>query len=307
MTASRKLRLGTRASPLARWQADWVAARLAEHGVEVELVPITTQGDQQARGPIASLGGQGVFTKEIQQALLDETIDLAVHSLKDLPTDAVEGLCLAAVPPRGPAGDVLVSREGKKFTQLPPGAVVGTGSLRRRAQLWHARPDLKMHDVRGNVDTRVQKLDEGQFDALVLAEAGLQRLKLASRITEVLPFSLILPAIGQGALAIEARADDDGACAAVAPLNDVLTHAAVTAERSLLAALHGGCLAPIGAWGRVEAHRLHLDAVVLSPDGRQKLSAAASAPPEQADEAGRAVAQDLLDQGAAELIERSRG
>src|SRR5262245_50261138 len=145
------LRLGTRGSPLARWQADWVAARLREQGVVVELVPITTQGDHEQRGPIAAFGGQGVFTKEIQLALVDRRIDLAVHSLKDLPTEPVAGLCLAAVPPRGPTQDVLVSRSGAHFDQLPPGAAVGTGSVRRRAQLWHVRPDLKMEDIRGNV------------------------------------------------------------------------------------------------------------------------------------------------------------
>jgi hydroxymethylbilane synthase len=204
-----QVRIGTRGSPLARWQAEWVAARLAESGVDVVLVPIATQGDIQQRGPIGEIGTLGVFTKEIQRALLDRQVDLAVHSLKDLPTEPVEGLCLAAVPKRGPHGDVLISREGQSFAELPPGATIGTGSSRRRSQLWHARPDLKMLDVRGNVDTRLRKLQEGQYDALVLAEAGVTRLELRQHITEVLPQSLILPAVGQGALGLETRVDDE--------------------------------------------------------------------------------------------------
>jgi hydroxymethylbilane synthase len=291
---------------LARWQADWVAARLNEQGVGVEMVLLTTKGDQDARGPLASLGDQGLFTKELQQALLTGKIDLAVHSLKDLPTEAVQGLCLAAAPPRGPSGDVLVSREDKKFADLPSAARVGTGSIRRRAQLWHARPDLQMADVRGNVDTRLRKLDDGQYDALVLAEAGLRRLELEDRITELLPEELMLPAIGQGALGLETREDDSPTRAAVQPLNDKPTQAAVTAERSLLAALRGGCLAPVGALARVVAGRLTLQAVVLSADGRRKLSAQDAGAPERAEELGRAVAGQLLEQGAAELIQAAR-
>ncbi len=193
-TNSPRLRLGTRSSPLARWQADWVAARLQERGVTVEMVLISTQGDQQQSGPIGAIGVTGVFTKEIQRALLDGRIDLAVHSLKDLPTETVAGLCLAAVPEREAPGDALLSRKGESFESLPDGARVGTGSPRRRAQLWHARPTLDMQDVRGNVDTRLRKLDEGQYDALVLAESGLRRLGLAERITQILPKTLILPA-----------------------------------------------------------------------------------------------------------------
>ncbi len=297
------LRLGTRASPLARWQADWVAARLREHGVTVELVHITTQGDQQSRGPIAAFGGQGVFTKEIQFALVDRRIDLAVHSLKDLPTEPVEGLSLAAVPPRGPTEDVLVSRAGATFDQLPSGAVVGTGSVRRRAQLWHVRPDLKMEDIRGNVETRLRKLDEGQYDAVILAEAGLRRLELQDRITQVLPHSLLLPAVGQGALGLETRSDDAATRQALAPLNDPATLAAVTAERALLAALRGGCLAPVGALAVARAGQLELAAMVLSADGRQRLAVNEQGLVAAADALGRAAAEKLLQQGAADLIQ----
>ena len=252
------------------------------------------------------MGGQGVFTKELQRALLDGEVDLAVHSLKDLPTDAVAGLTLAATPPRGPVGDALVSRKAAAWEELPEGAVIGTGSLRRRTQLWHARPDLSMQDVRGNVDTRLRKLSEGQYDALILAEAGLERLGLAGEITQVLPKSLMLPAVGQGALGLEARADDEQVLAALAPLNHPETHAAVRAERAFLAAMRGGCLAPIGAFGRIESGRLRLSGVVLSTDGAKRLLAEAEGELGDAGEVGLAVAADLLAQGGGELIETAR-
>ncbi len=251
------LRLGTRASALARWQADWVAARLRDQGVAVELIPITTQGDAQQVGPIGSLGSQGVFTKEIQRALLDEKIDLAVHSLKDLTTEPIQGLSLAAVPERESVCDVLVSHSGATLDDLPMGTVVGTGSLRRRAQLLHIRPDLRMADIRGNVDTRLRRVADGDFDAIVLAEAGLNRLGLADRITQILSVERMLPAVGQGALGIEARSDDEATCEVLNALDHTETHQAVLAERSLLRTLQGGCLAPIGAWARIEEGSLH--------------------------------------------------
>jgi hydroxymethylbilane synthase len=304
---NKQVRIGTRGSPLARWQAEWVAARLAESGVEVVLVPIATQGDIQQRGPIGEIGTLGVFTTEIQRALLDRQVDLAVHSLKDLPTEPVEGLCLAAVPKRGPHGDVLISRAGQSFAELPPGAAIGTGSSRRRSQLWHARPDLKMLDVRGNVDTRLRKLHEGQYDALVLAEAGVTRLELRQYITEVLPQSLILPAVGQGALGLETRVDDKHTRHLLSSLDDKATHQGVLAERAMLAALRGGCLAPVGALGRLAADgQLHLDGIVLSQDGRTRLASHAQSDPLEAVELGERLAADLLDQGADELIESAR-
>jgi hydroxymethylbilane synthase len=306
MTSNARLRLGTRASPLARWQAQWVAGRLAELGVETALVPISTRGDERRTGPIGAIGGQGVFTKELQRALVDGEIDLAIHSLKDLPTDAVAGLVLAAVPPRGPLGDVLISRNGEPFSELPHGAVVGTGSLRRRTQLWHARPDLRMEDVRGNVETRVAKLHGGAFDALVLAEAGLERLGLAGEITERLPLSLMLPAVGQGALGIEARADDQDTLALLAPLDDNETHCAVAAERSMLAALRGGCLAPAGGWGRVIDSQLHLSGVVLSADGARRVFAELTGGVSDPVSLGQTVAAELFSQGAGDLIEGAR-
>ena len=299
---SRPLRLGTRSSPLARWQANWVMEQLATLGVETVDVHITTHGDSQLAEAISTIGGQGVFTKAIQQALLDDAIDVAVHSLKDLPTDPIEGITLGAVPVRASAGDALVASRARRLNDLTPGARIGTGSLRRRAQLLYTRPDLVMCDIRGNVDTRLRKLDEGQFDALVLAEAGLTRLGRGDRIAEVLPLSVMLPAVGQGALGLEARVDDDSTRQILARLDNPDTHRTVLAERSMLAALRGGCLAPVGAWGRVIDGQLHLDAVVLSADGCQKVSATGSASPDSAERLGQQVARQLIQQGAAELI-----
>ncbi len=299
------LKIGARASELARWQADWVAARLRETGVEIELVPISTTGDRR-REAIAAIGGQGVFTKEIQHALLAGRIDLAVHSLKDLPTAAVAGLILAAVPARGPCGDVLVSAGGASLDQLPAGARVGTGSPRRRAQLLRRRSDLHVSPVRGNVDTRLRKLRDNELDAVVLAEAGLVRLELAERITQRLPVDVMLPAPGQGALGLEIRADDGAARQVVAALDHPETHAAVLAERTLLAALQGGCLAPVAALARVENARLTLVGRVLDRDGARLIEANDAAAPADAEQLGRRVAEKLLDQGAGELIRSAR-
>lgn len=291
---------------MARWQADWVAARLEQLGVKVVLIPVTTRGDQKQQESVAAIGTQGVFTKEIQQALLEERIDLAVHSLKDLPTTPVDGLCLAAVPERGPAGDVLVCREHEGLDDLPQGAVVGTGSLRRRAQILHVRPDLRMADIRGNLDTRLRKLDQGDYHAVVLAEAGLRRLGLANRITEKLPFSVVLPAVGQGALGLETRSEDHRAREIVDRLDHRPTHAAVLAERSMLAALEGGCLAPIAAWGRAEGEMLTLTGRVLQPDGSEKIEAELTGDPAEPTELGRRVAEALEAQGAAALVRAAR-
>ena len=300
-----RLCLGTRASPLARWQADWVAGELRKRGVDVELVLISTQGDVKS-GPLGQIGGQGLFTKEIQRALLDRQIDLAVHSLKDLPTAEVAGLSLAAVPERESIADVLVCNSAMSLSELPKNSRVGTGSLRRRAQLLHQRPDLQMLEIRGNVETRLRKLDEGEYDALVLAQAGLHRLGLDARIASVIPLAVMLPAVGQGALGIEARADDASTRQLLAPLNHEETHQSITAERTLLATLRGGCLAPVGAWGRVENCALKLDGVVLSGDGRQRIVSSSSGPPSSAAELGQQVAEQLIAQGAEDLIAASR-
>lgn len=316
------LHLGTRGSQLARWQAEWVAGELRQLGHAVELIEIATHGDVDRARPIEELGTLGVFTKAIQQALLDGEVDLAVHSLKDLPTEPVDGLVLAAVPVRESAADVLVERRGTRseereqvskghpvLSSLSSGARVGTGSLRRQAQLRHLRPDLLVEEVRGNVDTRLRKLDEGQFDAIVLAQAGLRRLGLADRVSWVLPFEVMLPAVGQGSLGIECRANDDNTLAALRPLDDFESHAAVTAERALLAHLRGGCMAPVGAIARVDGEHLKLQAAVLSLDGTQRVEASGIAVLGHAEALGKQVAEWLIEQGAAELIagSRSRG
>lgn len=300
------MRLGTRGSKLAKWQAEWVAGELHRLGHLVEVIEIATSGDLQQVVAIEEIGTRGVFTKEIQRALLQDEVDVAVHSLKDLPTEPVEGLILAAVPQRESTADAIVSRRSAILDDLPAHARVGTGSLRRQAQLRHVRPDIQVADLRGNVDTRLRKLDEGQFDAIVLAEAGLRRLGLADRISQVLSIDVMLPAVGQGALGIECRADDVNTQTILAELNDPSTRAAVTAERALLERLRGGCMAPVGALGRMTGPRLELSAVVLSADGSRRLAASEVARPTEAEAIGVQVADRLLSQGAAELIASSR-
>lgn len=309
----RTLRLGTRGSKLARWQAEWVAERLQRLGCAIELIEIATRGDVERAQSIEEIGTRGVFTKEIQRAILAGDVDFGVHSLKDLPTEPVDGLVLASVPERESPSDVLIcagvahrSALSTPYSVLPQGARVGTGSLRRQAQILHVRPDLQIADVRGNVDTRLRKLDEGRFDAIVLAEAGLRRLGLADRITQLLPFDVMLPAVGQGALGIECRADDAKTRAILANVEDQATRAAVTAERALLEHLRGGCMAPVGAIAKVDSGKLQLSAVVLSADGTQRLAADHAESPDNAEALGRRVADALLAQGAAALIAESR-
>jgi hydroxymethylbilane synthase len=302
-----RLRIGTRGSVLARWQANWVADRLVERGVEVELVPIATRGDAAQHEPITAATEPGIFTKELQRALLEACIDLAVHSLKDLPTIAIDGLALAAVPAREDPRDVLVSRAGS-LAELPGGAIVGTGSFRRRAQLLHARGDLVLRDIRGNVDTRLAKLAAGEYQAIVLAHAGLKRLGLEGCVTQTFEPLTMLPAAGQGALGIEARVDDQATRQCLAMLDHAATHLAVAAERSVLSALGAGCSAPVGAWAEVQGDgSLRLEAVVLSLDGTKRLAATASSPVAEAEALGARVASELLAAGAAALIEQARG
>lgn len=300
------LRIATRASQLALWQARWVAGQLETLGVTAELVQITTQGDVQQQGPIAALGLQGVFTKEIQAAVIEGRADVAVHSLKDLPSQTVPHLILAAVPEREECADVLVNASGATLAELPPGARIGTGSLRRQAQLRHLRPDVEVTGIRGNVDTRLRKLSAGEFDAIVLAAAGLNRLGLSLHIAERLAPPRMLPAPGQGALGIECRTDDAQTRQLLAQLQHPDSRAAADAERAMMARLQAGCSAPLAAWGRVIEGELHLDGLVSSVDGLRRLCATASGPCEQAEEIGQRVAQQLLDQGAAAIIEAAR-
>ena len=299
------LRIGTRKSPLARWQAQWVAAELEKLGNSIEMVWIVTQGDVTAQ-PLGTVGGQGLFTKEIQRALLDGEIDLAVHSLKDLPTQPIDGLALAAVPQREVVGDCLIAPLGTTIENLPLGARIGTGSLRRAAQLRAWRADLEILDIRGNVETRIKKLDDGIYEAIVLAEAGLHRLGYLDRVAQKLPLHRLLPAVGQGALGLETRADDETTLKALSALNHAASQLAVTAERSLLAHLRGGCLAPVAAWCRMEGDKLRLEAKVLSLDGQTQLQADRRFAPDQAQEEGRLAAEELIAAGAQQLIESAR-
>jgi len=296
------LRIGTRGSRLALWQANHVAALLRPH--PVELVQIETEGDQVLDVPLSQMGGLGVFTKEIQRALLDGRVDVAVHSLKDLPTIPVPNLVLGAVPERGPTGDAFVSGKYAHFDHLPLGATVATGSLRRQAQLLHRRPDLTLVPIRGNVETRLRKLTEENLDALVLAEAGLVRLELHDAITHVLDPEWMLPAVGQGALGLECRADDAVTLALLAALDHLPTRQAVTAERSLLAALGGGCLVPIGTATTNVENVLTLRAAVVSTDGQRRVAGERSGPATDAAMLGCQLAEHLLADGAGDLLRR---
>ena len=303
--ASRTIRLATRQSPLALWQANWVKDRLIEAGHRVELILLTTRGDVDQR-PIDGSSAVGLFTKGIQRSVLENEADVAIHSLKDLPTAATEGLTLVATPKRAPVRDCLISRAHQKLDALPPNAIVGTGSRRREAQLRHMRRDLDVRSIRGNVETRLAKLDAGEYDAIVLAEAGLQRLDMHQRITEAISTRLMLPAPGQGALGIEVRTDDGLIQQALTALNDAETYASVSAERTLMRTLEGGCLAPIGAYGRMVAGELHLDAVVVSVDGCTRLYTHGKGPMEEHQALANQLAEELLQQGAAEIIEQHR-
>jgi hydroxymethylbilane synthase len=289
---------------LALWQANHVAALMRPLAAPrpVELVEIETVGDRVRDVALSQIGGDGVFTKEIQRALLAGTVEVAVHSLKDLPTAPVGGLVLAAVPARGPAGDVFVSRSHARFDNLPPGAAVGTSSLRRRAQALHRRPDLRMVDLRGNVETRLRKLAEQGLDAIILAQAGLERLGLAEHITEILDPTWMLPAIGQGALGLECRTDDRTTLELLRPLDDPATRPAVLAERAFLRGLGGGCLVPIGASAVVEGERLSLRGAVLSPNGSQRVAGEAAGPAADAEAIGQRLAEELLGLRARELL-----
>jgi hydroxymethylbilane synthase len=303
------LRIGTRGSALALWQARSIAEALREAtGIEPEIVVIKTSGDKFQQVSFSQIGTKGVFIKELEDALLEERIDLAVHSMKDVPTEMPEGLLIAAIGKREDVRDALLSSSGATLASLPQGARVGTSSLRRQSQLLYARRDLRLLELRGNVDTRIEKLKRGDYDAIVLAKAGLDRLGLSGNISQVLPHDVSLPAAGQGAIGIEARAGDAETMRVLAGLEDAETRSAVTAERCALAGLGGGCQVPIGAWGRTENGKLLLDVVVLSPDGTQRMWEKDSGSPGEAEVIGKRVAQKLRDDGAAALLEReSRG
>jgi hydroxymethylbilane synthase len=291
--------IASRGSQLALWQARWVSAQLAARGHQCRIEIIKTTGDKITDVPLAKVGTKGLFSKEIEEALLDGRADLAVHSLKDLPTELPEGLVLAAVPEREDPRDAVV---GKPLADLPPGAKVGTSSLRRAAQLRRLRPDLLVESVRGNLDTRLRKLDEGQYDAILLAAAGLKRLGWGDRIAEILPAEVMCSAVGQGALAIETRAAGAGFDAAQT-LDHAATHAAILAERGVLGALGGGCQVPIGAHATVSDGRLRLLGLVASPDGAEVVRGEAEGPVAEAASLGLALGRNLLDRGARRILD----
>jgi hydroxymethylbilane synthase len=299
---TRPLRIGTRGSRLALWQANHVAALVQPHvgNRSIELIEIQTVGDQVRDVPLAALGGQGAFTKEIQKALLDDRVDVAVHSLKDLPTVPVEGLVLAAVPPRGPTGDAFVSDRYHRFDDLSSGAVIATSSLRRRAQVLHRRPDIRVVDIRGNVETRLRKIHEQQLDGLILAHAGLERLGLQGQITEVLDPKWMLPAVGQGALGLECRVGDSETRFLLEAINHPPTYQSVFAERAFLRALQGGCQIPIGAAASVDGGKLTLRGAVVSPDGTLRIEGTMIGV--NGEEIGEMLARELLSRGAGELL-----
>ena len=301
------LRLGTRGSQLALWQANHVAALIRPLVIPqpVELVLIDTIGDQVQDRPLSAMGGFGVFTKAIQEALLDGRADIAVHSLKDLPTIPVAGLILGGTPVRGPTGDAFVSVKHKHIDDLPQGAVIGTSSLRRRAMLLNRRPDLKVVDLRGNVETRVRKLTEQNLDAIVLAEAGLVRLNMGDRITHLLDPAWMLPAVGQGAIGLECREDDHETRDVLEALTHRPTMTAVTAERAMLYALGGGCLVPIGATVTARESEITVKGAVYSPDGARKIVESLRGPKDKPLNVGAELAARLLSAGARELLSES--
>jgi hydroxymethylbilane synthase len=292
---TQRVRIATRKSALALWQAEYVKARLEffHPGIVVELVPMSTQGDKILDTPLAKIGGKGLFVKELETAILEDRADIAVHSMKDVPVEFPEGLMLSTICEREDPRDAFVSDQYSSLDQLPQGAVVGTSSLRRQCQIKALRPDLQIRDLRGNVNTRLAKLDAGEFDAIILAAAGLIRLGFQTRIAAYLPVSQSLPANGQGAVGIECRSDDAAVRALLAPLEHTATRQAVLAERAMNRALQGGCQVPIGAFAEIDGDQLHLRGLVGQLDGQQIL---------QAEVRGAAVAGEALGQQLAEML-----
>ncbi len=305
----KEIKIGTRASLLAVTQSTWVKEQIEKHnpGTSVELVKITTKGDKILDVPLAKVGGKGLFVKELEDALLDGRADLAVHSMKDVPTDLPEGLHLAIVTERENPHDAFISNTCSGVLDLPRGATVGTSSLRRKSQLAALRPDLVIEDLRGNLDTRLRKLDEGLYDAIILAAAGLNRLGMADRITSFFTPVQMLPAIGQGALGLELRTDDDELLEGISFLNHTWTATAVAAERAFLLRLEGGCQVPIGAYAVADDERVTLTGLIASVDGREILREEATGPVETAAGIGTALAEKLLELGGRRILDEVYG
>ena len=300
------MRIGTRGSALALAQSEHVRSSLPTMGEEHRICIIKTTGDLNPGASLQRIGGKGLFTKEIEDALLANEVDLAVHSLKDLPTEMAPGLRIGALLKREEARDALISRDGRKLDELPSGSRIGTSSLRRRAQILARRPDLVVEDLRGNVPTRVRRVEEGMFDAVVVAAAGLRRLGLFDRATELIEESVLLPAPGQGVVGVQIREGDERTAAAVGTLHDPAAAAEATAERALLAALGGGCIVPVGARAHARDGRLTLHAFVGNPSGRPTLRHSAEGAVEGAEELGRALAGTLLGRGARAILDDVR-
>lgn len=302
--SNKKITIGTRGSMLALWQANWVKSELERvHGLEVELNIIKTTGDKITDVPLSQVGGKGLFVKEIEEALLDGRVDLAVHSMKDVPTDFPEGLALRCITKREDPRDALISREGKRLSELTKGAKIGTSSLRRRSQLLAKRPNLEITDLRGNLDTRIRKLEEGVYDAIILAGAGLNRLGWSEKITELIDPDIMLPAIGQGALGIETRIDDGATNELVAFFDDPNTSDAVKGERALLKELEGGCQVPIAAYGTVKDMHLKLKGLVASVDGSRIIEASIEGSSRDSATLGVELAKKLITMGAKEILD----
>lgn len=303
--SNKVIRIATRESLLALWQAEYVSSALqsAHPGLEVELIKMKSQGDRILDTPLAKIGGKGLFVKELEEGMLRGDADIAVHSMKDVPMELPEGLHLAVICPREDPRDAFVSNTYDSFDALPQGAVVGTSSLRRQCQLLEKRPDLNIKFLRGNVQTRLRKLDDGEYDAIILASAGLKRLELTERITQFLDIDIILPAVGQGAVGIECRQDDPEINLLLAPLNDHRTHARVLAERAMNRRLGGGCQVPIAGYAELDHGVIVLQGLVGSTDGKQIIRGNISGYPENAEELGTALAEDLLTRGAGEILE----
>lgn len=302
----RALRIGSRGSKLALWQANHIADRLGKLGtVPAEIVVIKTAGDRFQQAQIAQMGMKGIFIKELEDALLEKRIDLAVHSMKDVPTQIPAGLAFAAVCERDDVRDCLISRENSALRDLPAGARVGTSSLRRQSQLRYFRPDLELRELRGNVDTRLRKLEQGEFDAVVLAKAGMDRLGWSDKISEIIPTEICLPAAGQGALGIECRAGDRELFDLLSHLDHPETRVCISAERALLDEMQGGCQVPLGVLGRIQNGRLRLEARVLSADGVDAVGGSLEGAADQGDSLGRELARSLLDAGADRILKQA--
>ncbi len=305
---TKRIRIGTRGSQLALWQAQWVQKALMakDPDLSVELVVIKTKGDKILDVPLAKVGGKGLFVKEIEAALVDGRIDLAVHSMKDMPSELPEGLTIGAVPLREVPNDVLISRDGSGISDLPAGARIGTSSLRRVAQLRHIRSNITIADLRGNLDTRLKKLENGGYDAIVLAAAGMKRLGFERRISQLLSPEIMLPAVGQGALCIETRAKDPAIETTIAFLDHPPTRHAITAERACLRQLEGGCQVPIAAYATLSHDQIHITGLVAELDGSNLIKATHMGSVHDAANVGVVLGQKLLSQGAGAILEKLR-